>query len=574
MSPDVKQTMRKRTPLNAARNDEKAGSFARSRSGGGQTPVRSRAGIKGVRLRAFHQAKWDEEVIFELGVRGERGILVPPVEPEIETAVGDGISVLPEGLRRKTPPALPEISQMRVLKHYLRMSQHTLGADLNVDIGQGTCTVKYNPKIDDVLAASPKAAELHPLQDETTVQGALEIIYRLDLFLREISGLDRFSFQPASGSAAILAMASIIQAWHDAGGEGRTRNEIITTIFSHPSDAAAAAVKGYKVITIHQTADGLPDLEALKRAVSEKTAGVLITNPEDTGIFNPVIDEITRLVHGAGGLCGYDQANANGILGVTRAREAGFDMCFFNLHKTFGTPHGCGGPACGALGVVSRLVDYLPVPLVDFDGVRYALRTDLPRTIGKVRSFACVFPAVLRAYAWVMSLGEPGLREAAHVAVLNNNYILEKVKRIRGAAAPFAPGRHRIEQVRYSWDALHKDTGVTTEDVAYRMADYGFHLWSSHHPFIVPQPFTIEPTESYSKAEIDEYLAALEKISEEAYADPASVKTAPHRSVVHRIDPSWFDDPAKWAITWRAYLKKHGGNPDRGRKQRPAGKAR
>jgi glycine dehydrogenase subunit 2 len=512
-----------------------------------------------MRVRAFHQAKWDEEVVFELSTPGERGILVPPAEKAVSDAVGDGLSAVPGALRRKTPPALPEISQMRVLKHYLRLSQETLGADLNVDIGQGTCTVKYSPKVNDALAASPKAAELHPLQDESTVQGALEIFHGLDLFLREVSGLDRFSFQPASGSAAILAMVSIIQAWHESRGEGGTRDEIITTIFSHPSDAAAAAVKGYKVITIRQTEAGLPDLEALNKAVSGRTAGVLITNPEDTGIFNPMIDEITAVVRRAGGLCGYDQANANGILGVTRAREAGFDMCFFNLHKTFGTPHGCGGPACGALGVTARLADFLPIPIVDrtADG-RYVLRYDLAHTIGKIRSFHGVFPAVLKAYAWVMSLGEKGLREVANVAVLNNNYILSKVKKIRGASAPFAPGRHRIEQVRYSWAKLHADTGVTTEDITLRMADFGFHLWSSHHPFIVPEPFTIEPTESYSKDEIDEYLSALEKIAEEAYADPAKAKGAPYNSVVHRIDSGWFDDPVRWAITWRAYLKKHG----------------
>ena len=512
---------------------------------------------------------WEDKKIFgnvfELGARGERGILPAAAEESVRAEAGDVIAALPESLRRRTPPALPEISQMRVLKHYLRLSQHTLGADLNVDIGQGTCTVKYNPKIDDALAASPRVAELHPLQDEATVQGALEIIHRTDLFLREISGLDRFSFQPGSGSAAILAMASIIQAYHESRGEGDRRDEIVTTIFSHPSDAAAAAVKGYRIVTIHQTEDGLPDLEALKRAVSERTAGVLITNPEDTGIYNPAIDEITRTVREAGGLSGYDQANANGILGVTRAREAGFDMCFFNLHKTFGTPHGCGGPATGALGVVKGLEEFLPVPIVDFDGRRYRLRTDLARTIGKVRGFACVFPVVLKAYAWIMSLGEKGLREAAAVAVLNNNYILEKIKRIPGASAPFAPGRRRIEQVRYSWEVLRRETGVTTEDVALRMADYGFHLWSSHHPFIVPEPFTIEPTESYSKAEIDEYLSALEHVASEARSDPELVRTAPHRSVVHRTDHSSFDDPAKWAITWRAYLIKHAG------RERPGG---
>jgi glycine dehydrogenase subunit 2 len=511
-----------------------------------------------VKTRKFHQAKWDEEIIFELDTPGQRGLLVPEVEDEIEKCVGDGLSVIPKPMIRKQSPKLPEVSQMRILKHFLRLSQQCLGADLNIDIGQGTCTIKYNPKINKVLASSSKVTELHPLQDEETVQGALEIMYKLDLFLRQISGLDKFTTQPSSGSAAIFTMASIIQAYHQSHGEGDKRDEIITTIFSHPSDAAAAAVKGYKIITIYQDQDGLPDLEALKKAVSSRTAGLLITNPEDTGIFNPRIAEFTKLVHAAGGLCGYDQANANGILGITRAREAGFDMCFFNLHKTFSAPHGCGGPASGALGVTKELIKYLPVPLVEFDGKKYYLNNDVSQSIGKTRSFYGVFPVVVKAYAWIMSLGAEGLKEAANIAVLNNNYVLEKIKKIKGASAPYAIDRHRIEQVRYSWQKLTEDTGVTTEDVTCRMADFGFHLWSSHHPFVVPQPFTIEPTESYSKDELDEYLEGLEKIAQEAYDEPEKVKNAPYNSVVHKIDHSTLDDPEKWAITWRAYLKKHG----------------
>jgi glycine dehydrogenase subunit 2 len=514
------------------------------------------AAKKAVKVRDFHQAKWDEPVIFELHTPGERGIVVPGVEGAVAAEVGDGLSALPEHMRRADPPALPEIGQMRVLKHYLRLSQHCLGADLNVDIGQGTCTIKYNPKINEALAASPKVAELHPLQDESTVQGALEIMHSVERFLREISGLDRFSLQPGGGSAAILAMASIIHKYHEIRGEGAARDEIITTIFSHPSDAAAAAVKGYKIITLYTDEDGYVEEEALGEAVSERTAGLLITTPEDTGIFNPHIKRFTEIVHEAGGLCGYDQANANGILGVTRAREADFDLCFFNLHKTFASPHGCGGPAIGALGVKEELEEYLPVPVVEEEGGRFRLRYDLKNTIGKVRGFQGVFPVVLRAYAWIMSLGEEGLREVARIAVLNNNYLLEKIKKIRGADAPYAPGRHRIEQVRYSWEQLYRETGVTTEDVALRMADFGFHLWSSHHPFVVPQPFTIEPTEAYSKAELDEYLAGLEQVVKEAYEEPAKVKTAPHRSVSHRAENHLLDDPETWAITWRAYQKK------------------
>jgi len=511
---------------------------------------------------AFHQAKWDEELIFELHKPGEVGVAVAPVERGIASAV-PGTAALPAHLVRAHAPALPEVGQMRVLKHFLRLSQQTLGADFTIDIGQGTCTMKYSPKINDVLASSPKMARLHPLQDERTVQGILQIMYELDVYLREISGLDAFSMQPASGSAAILGMVSVIQAYHASRGEGpgeaQVRDEIITTIFSHPSDAAAAAVKGYKVITLMQGEDGLPTVEDLQKVVGPRTAGLLITNPEDTGIFNPQIREFTRLVHEAGGLCGYDQANLNGIMGITRAKEAGFDLCFFNLHKTFSTPHGCGGPAGGALGVVQKLRAFLPKPLVVKEGGRYRLDFDLAHSIGKLRAFWGTAQVQLRAYAWIRALGAEGLKEAAEIAVLNNNYLLKQITRIRGASAPYAVGRRRIEQVRYSWEQLHRETGVSTEDIAVRMADFGMHLWSSHHPFIVPQPFTIEPTESYSREELDEYVGVLEQISKEAYSEPETVKTAPHRSVCHHIHHDDFDDPKRWAITWRLYQRKHLG---------------
>ena len=512
----------------------------------------------GSRLRNFHQAKWDEEVIFELSTPGQRGLHVPEAETEISDLVGDGLSRIPASMRRTTAPALPEVGQMRVLKHYLRLSQQNLGGDLNVDIGQGTCTMKYNPKINEKIAASSKAQDIHPHQDESTVQGALRVMYELDLFLREISGLDRFSLQPSSGSQAILTMAAIMHEYHQVRGQADSRDELITTIFSHPSDAAAAAVKGYRIITLYPDEQGMPDVEALKAAVSERTAGLFITNPEDIGIFNPRIAEFTRIVHEAGGICGYDQANANGILGITRAREADFDLCFFNLHKTFGAPHGCGGPAAGALGATRELAEYLPVPVVSYDGSKYFLDYDVPHTIGKVRSFYGAFPVMLKSYAWILSMGAEGLKEAARIAVLNNNYLLKKITEIAGATSPYTGGKRRIEQVRYSWEELYNETGIDTHDVTRRMADFGFHLWQSHHPFVVPQPFTIEPTESYSKEELDEYLDGLRHVVEEARTEPQTVKSAPHNSVVHRIAESSLDDPEKWAVTWRAFLKKHG----------------
>jgi glycine dehydrogenase subunit 2 len=512
------------------------------------------------KLRNFHQAKWDEPIIFELSNKGERGILFPEIEKEIVTIVGDGLSKLPKTMIRQQPPNLPELSQMQVLKHFLRLSQETLGADFNVDIGQGTCTMKYSPKINEKFATSPKLTELHPSQPISTVQGILEIFYKTDLFLREISGLDKFSLQPASGSQAILAMSSIIKAYHDYNGEGKQRDEIITTIFSHPSDAAAPAVQGYKIINIYPNEAGLPDIEALKEAISNRTAGLLITNPEDTGIYNPKIKDFTNMIHEIGGLSGYDQANANGILGIARAKEANFDMCFFNLHKTFSSPHGCGGPSAGALGVLKELIKFLPIPLVRYNGSEYYLDYEVSHTIGKVRSYYGVVPAVIKAYSWILSLGSDGLEEGSRRAVLNKNYLLKKVLEIRGASVPYAKGHHRIEQVRYSWKQLTDETGITTEDVTNRMIDFGFHMWSSHHPFIVPQPFTLEPTESYSKAEIDEYIAGLARVAEEAYTNPEHVKNAPHRSVVHKLKTESLDDPEKWAITWRAYLKKWKNN--------------
>jgi glycine dehydrogenase subunit 2 len=462
-------------------------------------------------------------------------------------------------VRRARPPALPELPQLHVVRHYARLSQENLGVDLNVDVGQGTCTMKYSPKVNDQLARNPKVADAHPLQDPSTTQGVLEIMWRLEQMLKAISGLDRVTLQPGAGSAAIYTNVSMIRAYHASRGEGAVRDQIITTIFSHPSNGACAKTAGYEVITLYPDADGYPDLDALRAAVSERTAALLITNPEDTGIFNPRIDEFVRVVHEAGGLCSYDQANANGILGITRAREAGFDLCHFNLHKTFSTPHACGGPAAGACGVTEELAPFLPTPTVerDADGT-FFLDHDRPRSIGKIRPWYGVVPNIVRAYAWIMSLGAEGLREVAEIAVLNNNYLMKKVLEIRGVAAPYASGKRRIEQVRYSWEELARETGVGSEDLGLRAADFGTHYWTSHHPWVVPEPMTLEPTESYSKADLDEYAAILAHVAEEARTDPELVRTAPHASTVHRDDHEPLDDPERWAVTWRAYRRKAG----------------
>ncbi|HVJ08382.1 MAG TPA: aminomethyl-transferring glycine dehydrogenase subunit GcvPB [Acidisarcina sp.] len=511
------------------------------------------------RLRRFHQAQWDEPIIFELSDAGSRGALLPEVEEEIRSEVGTIESAIPPSMLRSSPLGLPELPEPQVVRHYLRLSQENLGADLNVDIGQGTCTMKYSPKVNEQFGRCAEVAALHPYQPESTVQGMLAAIYRFEQVLKQVSGLDRFSFQPRSGSAGIYTNAAMIRAYHESRGEGETRKEIITTLFSHPSDAACARVAGFDVITLPIGPNGYPTVQALEAAVSSRTAGMIITNPEDTGIFNPYIDTFTRIVHDAGGLCCYDQANANGILGITRAREAGFDLCQFNLHKTFSIPHGSGGPGSGPVGVTAALAPFLPTPTVEFDGTRYFLDWNRPESIGKVSfTYGCA-SNVLRAYAWAASLGAKGLLEVAKVAVLNNNYMLSKLLKIPGLTAPFAEGRHRIEQVRYSWEKLTKATGVGSHDIGIRAADYGVHYWTSHHPHVVPEPCTIEPTESYSQRELDEYAQVLSKVAGEAYSDSEMVKRAPHNSTTHRIDDQApLEDPSMWAMTWRAYRKKAG----------------
>ncbi|MCD2442877.1 aminomethyl-transferring glycine dehydrogenase subunit GcvPB [Agromyces sp. SYSU K20354] len=520
-------------------------------------------------LRRFHQASWDEPIIFELSTPGERGVLVTGLEAGVRDAVGDVVGDLPAGLRRAVPPALPEMGQMRVLKHYLRLSQENLGADFNVDIGQGTCTMKYAPKVNDQLVGTPALTAMHPLQDPADAQGVLEIVWNTERMIAEISGMDEVSLHTQGGSAAIWSNIAMIRAYHEANGEGEQRREVITTIFSHPSNAAAAKAAGYDVITLYPDADGYPDLDALKRALSPRTAAIMVTNPEDTGIYNPAIKEWVDAAHGVGALASYDQANANGILGITRARDAGFDVCHFNLHKTFGTPHGCGGPGAGANGVSAALAPFLPGPRVVREGgadgsassARFVVREPGEQSIGAVAPFFGVVPNIVRAYAWMMALGADGLRAVAEIAVLNNNYLLKKVLEIPGASAPYATGRRRIEQVRYSWQELFEETGVTSEEIGVRASDFGMHYWTSHHPYVVPQPFTLEPTESYSMAELDEYAAVLAEIAREAREDAETVRTAPHRQTVHHTHHDDLDDPERWAITWRAYQRKYFGIP-------------
>lgn len=517
-----------------------------------------------VKLRRYHSHVWNEPIIMQMGHKGERGIIVPEIEEQIKEAVGNAESYIPIKMQRKKSPNLPELSQPHVLRHYLRLSQQTLGMALTIDFGMGTCTMKYSPIVNEELLKLPQVAELHPLQDEDTVQGILEIIYRFAQFLGEISGMDEFSFQPGGGAHGIFTNACIIRKYFEINGELQQRNEIITTLFSHPADAACPATAGFKIITLYPDPEtGLPDIEALKTAVSKHTAGLMITNPEDTGIFNPIIDEFVKIVHEVGGLCAYDQANANALLGITRAKEAGFDMCHFNIHKTFSSPHGCMGPACGAVGVKKELAEFLPVPVVTFDGRKYHLDYDRPHSIGKVRQFLGNVETVIRAYAWVMSMGPEGLRKVSETSIINTNYLIKKMSTVPGVSMAFHKQKVRLDQTRFSFQKLKEDTGVGTEDVARRVIDFGIQEhFTSHHPWFVPEPIIPEPCETYSKEDIDYWIAVYRYVCKEAYKNPEKVKKAPYNQAISKIKIEALNDPNKWAMTWRAYIRKRESNEE------------
>lgn len=507
-------------------------------------------------LRRYHAAVWDEPIVMEMSYKGRRGVLFPEPDPRVTASVGPSDQLIPAALRRVKRPALPEMSEPDVLRHYLHLSQQTLGM-MGISLF-GTCTMKYNARLNEAITSRDEVAELHPRQHPDTLQGALHIIHSLDLALRELSGMDSFTFQPAGGADAAYTHACVTRAYHAARGELETRDEIITTIQSHPCNPATAATAGFKVITLTLEENGYPSVEALKSVVSSRTAALMVNNPDDMGIYNPNIKEWVRIVHEAGGLCFYDHANFNGVMSRLRARELGFDACMFMLHKTFGGPKGGGGPAVGAYGCSNALAPYLPGPLVvEHDGA-YRLEPGSDMSIGRVREFFGNMQTVIKAYAWVRTMGAQGIAAAADISVLANNYMTQKLTQIRGVTCSHPHvDAWRMEMTRFSLETLERETGVTVFDVQNRMVDFGIDaFWLAHEPWIVPQPFTPEAGEMWSKEDIDTWIAVLEQICHEAYTTPDIVRSAPHNHPAGRIDGGPLEDPSRWAMTWRAHLKK------------------
>ncbi|OQB25567.1 MAG: putative glycine dehydrogenase (decarboxylating) subunit 2 [Firmicutes bacterium ADurb.Bin182] len=459
-------------------------------------------------------------LLFERSRKGRKAFDLPPIDvPKTEHPI-------PAGLTGGEPP-LPELSEVEVVRHYTALARRNFGVDDGF-YPLGSCTMKYNPKINEEMPSLFE--DIHPLCDFETAQGALDMMLGLEKALCEITGMDKFTLQPAAGAHGELTGLMMIKAYHEANNQ-HERNIMIVPDSAHGTNPASAAMAGFKVLEIKSAPDGGVDLEALKAAVNEKTAGLMLTNPSTLGLFESNIKEIAQIVHGAGGLLYYDGANLNAIMGIVRPGDMGFDVMHLNLHKTFSTPHGGGGPGAGPVGVKKGLMPYLPKPvLAEKDGKAFF---DYERTmsIGKVKSFYGNFDVLVKAYAYILSLGGEGLREASENAVLNANYIQKKLS-----------GTYHIEHDRL---CMHECVitpgelskyGIHTLDIAKALIDRGFHPPTIYFPLIVKEAMMIEPTETESRETLDAFVDAMLEIAEIAKADPEALHAAPVTTPVGRPD--------------------------------------
>jgi glycine dehydrogenase subunit 2 len=469
----------------------------------------------------FRQAKWRTPLVFEQD-RGEAGDKYTP------SAKGPGAGGVPASLRRERV-GLPTLPQVDVVRHYTRLSQKNIGVDTSF-YPLGSCTMKYNPKVNDVVATMPGSAELHPLVGDEMSQGALQVIHELQEALKDVSGMDAVTLQPAAGAQGEWTGLLLCRAYFADRGEERT--EVIVPDNAHGTNPASAAMAGYKVISIPTRENGGVDLDALQAALSPRTAAFMITNPSTLGIFEENIVKIAKMVHQAGALLYYDGANFNAIMGVTNPGKMGFDIVHFNLHKTMTIPHGGGGPGAGPVGVKARLEPYLPVPIVERRNDRYMTAYDRPKSIGKVKSFYGNFMGYIRSLVYCKMMGGEGLTEATHRAVLNANYMAKVLSGTPGLTVPH-PGLKKHEFV-LSAGGAKKTRGIRALDVGKRLLDHGYHAPTVYFPLIVDEAIMIEPTETESKDTLDRFCAVLKHIVTEE--DPAVVTSAPHNTSVRRVD--------------------------------------
>lgn len=484
----------------------------------------------------YHQAVHDTLSIFE-------GCERPAPGDVFDVTIGGKI---PKELVREELN-LPDLPERDVVKHFVNLSQMNFGVD-NGLYPLGSCTMKYNPKVCDEIASWPTVADIHPLQDPSTIQGALRLMYELELMLREIGGVDAVTLQPAAGAHGEYAGIHIVRAFHEMNGE--TRKEVVLPDTAHGTNPASAAMVGYDVLDL-PSKDGCVDVEALKAAVSRDTAAFMLTNPNTLGLFERDVREIAGIVHDAGALLYYDGANLNAIMGKTSPGKMNFDIVHFNLHKTFATPHGGGGPGAGPVGVKKRLEEFLPVPRVVRKGDMYALDYDRPRSIGRVRAFYGNFAVLVRAYAYIRLQGGKGLESVSENAVLNSNYLKEKLKGI--FEMPY--GDLRKHEFVMSGRPL-KNKGVRTMDFAKRLLDYGFHAPTVYFPLVVDEAIMIEPTETETQETLDRFADACTEIVKE---DPERLRNAPYNTARRRLNEA--KAARDMILSWRAFKNREVAGP-------------
>ncbi|MEJ2466904.1 MAG: aminomethyl-transferring glycine dehydrogenase subunit GcvPB [Candidatus Thiodiazotropha sp.] len=444
------------------------------------------------------------------------------------------LSDIPAELRRQNPAALPEVSEMQAVRHYTRLSQKNFSIDTHF-YPLGSCTMKYNPRACNSLASLPGFLARHPLAPDTHSQGFLACLYELQELLKNVTGMSAVSLSPAAGAQGEFAGVAMIRAYHDARGDHQ-RTEILVPDAAHGTNPASAVMCGYKAREIPTGRNGDIDVEALKQALGPQTAGIMLTNPSTVGVFERRIKEIAGLVHEAGGLLYYDGANLNAILGKVRPGDMGFDVIHMNLHKTFSTPHGGGGPGAGPVGVSQRLAPYLPVPMADYDGSDYIWLTEKerPESIGRLSTFAGNAGVLLRAYVYARLLGREGMHRVAEFSTLNANYLLKRLMEAGFEAA--YPQRRASHEFILTLKRQAKELGVNTMDFAKRMLDYGVHAPTTYFPLLVPECLLIEPTESEAKEDLDRFVEIMRTIQHEAENQPEMVKQAPHTMPVRRLD--------------------------------------
>ncbi len=477
------------------------------------------------------------KLIFEKGARGRTGASLP----ELDVPLKDISGLIPPGLARKNLP-LPELTEPEVVRHYTELSKLNFSVDTNF-YPLGSCTMKYNPKINEELANLPGFTHLHPYQSGDLSQGALTLMYNLEKSLSEIVGMDGFTLQPAAGAHGELTGILIVRAFFKDKGE--KRKKIIIPDSAHGTNPSSARLGGFEIVEVETDGFGGIDIGHLGKVMNEETACLMLTNPNTLGLFEKNILEISSIVHQAGGLLYGDGANLNALLGKSRFGDMGFDLVHLNLHKTFATPHGGGGPGVGPLGVKKELLAYRPLPVVEKKGSRFYFNYDLPKSIGKVRSFYGNFLVMIKAYAYILSLGGEGLRKVAENAVLNANYLRTELKDYYDL--PY--DEVCLHEVVFSGNR-QKARGVRTLDIAKRLIDFGLHPPTVYFPLNVPEALMIEPTETETKETLDYFIETMKKIAHEAEVNPDVLRQAPHNAPVGRLDEA--KAARELDLAWRA----------------------